>query len=76
MFANKIFIFRKKTMIENTVSYEKLLKNANSVFKDLSEDEPLVVIDKDKPEYVLMTFDLYEKLIGSVKVLNSKLLEN
>ncbi|HPG29817.1 MAG TPA: hypothetical protein PKY81_06485 [bacterium] len=63
-------------MIENTVSYEKLLKNANSVFKDLSEDEPLVVIDKDKPEYVLMTFDLYEKLIGSVKVLNSKLLEN
>ena len=63
-------------MIENTVSFDKLLKNTNSLFKDLSEDEPLIVIDKDKPEYVLMTFNLYEKLISSVKVLNSKLLEN
>ena len=37
-------------MIENIVSMDKIHKNINSVIKELTDDEPFVIIDNDKPE--------------------------
>ncbi|MBP7653948.1 type II toxin-antitoxin system Phd/YefM family antitoxin [Candidatus Dependentiae bacterium] len=61
-------------MIENIVSMDKIHKNINSVIKELTDDEPFVIIDNDKPEYVFMTYNTYEKLLNTVKVFNSEYL--
>ena len=61
-------------MIERVVENEFLLGNSEDVMKNISDDEPCIIIKDGKPAYTILSYSMYEKMMTTIKVFNDDFL--
>ena len=59
-------------LLPNLVSVSELQKNYSDIFKSLSTDNPLFVLNNNKPQAVILSVSSYEKLAKRAYALETK----
>lgn len=61
-------------MIERVVEESYLQTNVEEVIKNISDDEPCIVVKEGKPAYTVLSYTMYEKMLTTIKVFNDDFL--